>query len=385
MARWHVRKRQLKRPRSDERRSVWDAWVPTPTGPDGKRRPAVKKGFGTEREARVWISEQLALASRGVPGSPGQFGQLLEAWLVSKHGLKPTARASYRRHIDRHLSSVADRDAAKLTSADLLVAYAELLDKGLSGTTVRPVHTTAHGCLSWAVRHDKLIRNVAAMITSEDLPPKNHVEMTAWTGQEVAKILDAANGDLRSLFSVMVRTGLRRGEALALRWEDVNTETATLRVERSLVPRPGGGLDVLRPKTRQSRRTVDAPPSVLETLAELQHPQKAQRLVSGQRPGEFGDLVFTRLDGVTPLSPGTVSREFRNAVRRAGVRPGRLHDLRHSFASLALAAGVPVIIVSRALGHSQPSTTLNVYAHLLPGTSGQAMAAVDAALALPSL
>jgi len=128
----------------------------------------VKKGFATEREARAWISEQLALASRGIPGSPGQFGQLLEAWLVSKHGLKPTARASYRRHIDLHLRSVADRDAAKLTSADLLVTYAELLDKGLSGTTVRSVHATVHGCLSWAVRHDKLIRNVAATITSED-------------------------------------------------------------------------------------------------------------------------------------------------------------------------------------------------------------------------
>jgi integrase len=120
-----------------------------------------------------------------------------------------------------------------------------------------------------------------------------------------------------------------------------------------------------------SRRTVDAPPSVFEMLAALRHEQTTQRLVSGLRPGEYGDLVFTKWDGVTPLSPATVSRSFRKAVRRAKVKPGRLHDLRHTFATLALTAGVPVIIVSRALGHSQPSTTLNVYGHLLPGTSGR--------------
>lgn len=110
------------------------------------------------------------------------------------------------------------------------------------------------------------------------------------------------------------------------------------------------------------------------------HLQTEERLVSGKRPGSFGDLTFTGPDGVAPLSPGTASREFQKAVRRAGVRPGRLHDLRHTFASLALTAGVPVTIVSRALGHSQPSTTLNIYSHLLPGTSAQAMAAVDLAL-----
>lgn len=383
MARGHVRKRHLKRPRSDGRRAVWDAWVPAPPGPDGKRRPSVKKGFGTEREARAWVAEQLSLAHRGIPGSAGELGKLLDAWLVSKHGLKPTARASYRRHIDRHLRPLADHDASKLTSADLLVLYAKLLEDGLSGSTVRAVHATVRGCLGWAVRHNKLVRNVAAAITSEDLPTKNHIEMMAWTGPEVAKILNAAREELRPLFSVIVRTGLRRGEALAVRWADVHPETSTLRIDRSLVPRPGGGLDVLTPKTKKSRRTVDLPPSALETLAALRHEQTAQRLVSGLRPGEFGDLVFTKWDGVTPLSPGTVSRGFQKAVKRSGVRPGRLHDLRHTFATLALTAGVPVIIVSRALGHSQPSTTLNIYGHLLPGTSGQAMAAVDAALAEP--
>jgi integrase len=378
----HVRKRQLKRPRSDGRRLVWDAWCPMPKAADGHRRVTVKKGFATEREARAWIMEQIGLANRGIVGSPGDLGTLLDVWLAAKHGLKPTARASYRRHIDLHLWPLAARDVAKLTSADLLHLYARLLEEGLSGTTVRSVHATVRACLAWAVRHDKLVRSVAASITSAELPAKNHVEMTAWTGLEVTTILRASSSEYRALFSVMVRTGTRRGEVLALRWDDVSYDRSTIRIDRSLVPRPGGGLDLLSPKTKKSRRTVDVPPSVLETLSERRHEQTTQRLVSGSRPGELGDLVFTRADGVAPLAPGVVSREFRRAVRRSGVRAGRLHDLRHTFATLALNAGVPIIIVSRALGHSQPSTTLNVYGHLIPGTSGQAMAAVDAALAV---
>jgi integrase len=272
---------------------------------DGKRRREVKKGFATERDARAWIAEQLALTRKGILGSPGTFGDLQAAWLASKSNLKPTARASYQRHIDLHLKPLAGIDAAKLTSTDLLGLYSTLLKKGLSPTTVRSVHATVRGCLGWAVRHERLIRNVAIAITSEDLPAKNHVEMTAWTGSEIARILAAASEELRPVFSVIVRTGLRRGEALALRWEDVNPETATLRIERSLAPRPGGGLDVLAPKTKKSRRTVDAPPSVLETLATLRHDQAERRLASGLRPGTFGDLVFTAWDGVTPLSPTT--------------------------------------------------------------------------------
>jgi integrase len=381
VARGHVRKRQLKRPRSDGRRAVWDAWCPMPPGPDGKRRPAVRKGFPTERDAQTWISEQLVLARKGIPGSPGEFGKLLDAWLVSKHGLKPTARASYRRHIDLHLRPLADRDAARLTSADLLVLYAQLLQTGLSGTTVRAVHATVRACLTWAVRHDRLGRNVAATIPSSDLPAKSRIEMTAWTGAEVSAILEASSEEIRPFFELVVRTGLRRGEALALRWEDADVETGTLRIERSLVPRPGGGLDILSPKTPKSRRTVDASPAVFEILTPVRHRQAAQQLVSGLRSGEFGALIFTRSDGVTPMSPSVVSREFRRAVRRARVRPGRLHDLRHSFAAIPMSAGVPIVIVSRALGHAHASTTVNTYGHLLPGTSGQAMAAVDAALA----
>jgi len=343
----------------------------------------VKKGFAMEREARAWVAEQLVFADRGVPGSPGTFGELLDAWLGSKHGLKPTARASYRRHIDLHLASLADRDSAKITSADLLALYGKLRHDGLSGSTVRSVHATVRACFNWSVRHNKLVRNAAANVAAEDLPARNRLEMTAWSGSEVNRILEAASEELRPLFSVMARTGIRRGEALALRWEDVSFEARTLTISRSIVPRPGGGLDLLEPKTKQSRRTVDAPPSVLETLGEVRHVQTRERLVSGLRPGSFGDLIFTGDDGVTPISPGVASRQFQRAVRRSKVRPGRLHDLRHTFASMALQAGVPVIVVSRALGHAQPSTTLNIYGHLLPGASSQAMSAVDAALAIP--
>ena len=109
--------------------------------------------------------------------------------------------------------------------------------------------------------------------------------------------------------------------------------------------------------------------------------QLVERLASGERVGEYGDLVFTKRDGVSPVDTTALSRGFSAAVRSAGIKSGRLHDLRHSFATIALTEGVPVLVVSKVLGHSQASTTLNVYGHLMPDAGLAAVQAVEGTIA----
>ncbi len=199
---------------------------------------------------------------------------------------------------------------------------------------------------------------------------------TAWTPVEVVRFLEAAQDHrLYALFYCMITLGLRRGETLGLRWKDVDLEAGTLRVEQALVM-VGSKPTFSKPKTLNSTRSIHLPSDVVVVLRGWKALQSRER---ADLDGAWQDtgLVFTSELG-TLYRPDNLRRTFRDLCAKAKVSTIRVHDLRHSYASLALRRGIPVEVVSERLGHSNPAFTLTVYRHVLEDESkGYALSLSD--------
>ncbi len=207
------------------------------------------------------------------------------------------------------------------------------------------------------------------------------------TPDQARAFLDAARGDrLEALYSVAITLGLRQGEALGLRWDDVDLEARTLHVDRALQRIAGAGLQLVEPKTKKSRRTLSMPDAVVRALRAHRIRQTEERIFAGAAWVDSG-LIFTTLEG-RPLSAShVVNGSFHRVCRAAGIaygthaKPGlRFHDLRHSCASLMLAQGIPARTVMEILGHSQVAITLNRYTHVPTVLMEEAAKAMDRAI-----
>jgi integrase len=232
--------------------------------------------------------------------------------------------------------------------------------------------------LSDAERDGLVPRNVARLAR----PPRT-AEPTrrALTAAEVKTFLTAVRKDpLGPLVSLAIATGLRRGELLALRWSDVAPGDTALSVSRALARSPGGGYAVAEPKSRKARRTVALPALGREALAAQRIRQDAEHAAVGTAWQDRDGLVFTDPLG-RAWHPETVTSAYRALVVRSGIGQLRLHDLRHTAATLALSAGVPVRDVSDALGHASPSITLDIYGQAVAEGPRRVADAMDRTLA----
>ena len=178
-----------------------------------------------------------------------------------------------------------------------------------------------------------------------------------------------------ALYHLAVSTGMRMGELLGLKWEDLDKEQAALHIQRQLTRLHGIGLRLMPPKTKAATRRIDLGQQSLEVLKQHQERQFQDMATAGDR-WEENDLIFASTIG-TFINPSNLRREFKPLLKKAGLPQIRFHDLRHTAASLMLNNGVPVIVVSRRLGHAQPSITLDVYAHLIPSKQQEAAALMD--------
>jgi integrase len=197
--------------------------------------------------------------------------------------------------------------------------------------------------------------------------------MKTWSAELLAAFLQATENDrLGALWHLLALTGLRRGEALALAWEDVDLEKGSLAVRRALIPN-GKEVVVCEPKTAHGRRLIALDP---ETVGVLKG-QAARQSVEQATAKSWTDtgLIFTREDGQA-LHPEVVSRFFRQALKRTALPTIRLHDLRHTHATLALRAGIHPKVVSERLGHATVSITLDTYSHAIPAMQGEAAARI---------
>jgi integrase len=259
----------------------------------------------------------------------------------------------------------------RLTPGHLNAIYADLLGRGLSAQTVLHVHATIRRALADATRWDMVPRNVALLAS----PPRpSRPELQVWTVQELRVFLAHVEDDrLYGLWLLAASTGMRRGELLGLQWPDFDPGRARVAVRRSLVT-VGHEVVVSEPKTANGRRSVALDPATVAGIKAWRKRQMAERLAWGPAWTD-SSLVFTRENG-RPLHPREVTRAFTCHVLAAGVPVIRLHDLRHTHATLALAAGVHPKIVQERLGHSSIAITLDTYSHAVPALEEQAAATV---------
>lgn len=361
--------------RSDGR---WTAVVSV--GYEGGRRR--RKAFYGRTRQEVARKLTTALKAKedglGLPQERETVGRFLRSWLESvQPSLRPRTVEAYDLNIRRLIPHIGTIRLARLTPKAVQSCYGDLLTRGLSARSVQQAHAVLHRAMRQAVQWGLLGRNPADAVA----PPRPaRREMRTLGSVEVQQLFEATAGErLHALWVLLVTTGLRLGEALGLAWEDLDTEAGRLSVTRALQRQRGVGLVFVEPKTARSRRSVLVPASTLAAVREHRTMQLAERLALGPAWEELG-LVFCHQHG-RPLDPSFVDREFHSALKRAELPRVRVHDLRHTAATLLLERGVHAKIVQDMLGHSTITLTLDLYSHVTPTMQQEAVAQMEAIFA----
>jgi integrase len=339
--------------------------------PEGKRRQVWKSGFPTKKAAEQALATSLSDLAKGIEPIRQRItlrGYLNDEWLPSLHDLRPNTRLSYetlaRRHIVPRLGHVLLHQLTRADCERLVRELGQADEKGrvLSPATIRRVHALLHACLNKAVRDGLVFANVATHVR---LPRNPRKPRLTWTPEQLQIFLTAAWEDpLGPLYLVLATTGMRRGEAVGLPWSNVDLDRGILAVTQSMLSLSYRVL-VDEPKTRSSERTIALDAGTVEALRIVQELQAKNAALLGDAWTDTG-LVFTRADG-TAWHPGFVSKHFAVLTRNAGLPAIRLHDLRHTHASIGLARGVHLKVMQERLGHSSISVTANMYSHVTPG------------------
>jgi len=359
--------------------------VELPRDPITGKRKQRAEVFSTMKTAQAARNEWLTEIERGtaVDGTKMTVGEHLEHWLgIHKHDLRPATVQQYTSLIRAHLiPTLGSIPLARLQPAHLTAMYADKRENGrLHGTgglaprSVRHLHIVLHEALDFAVKQQMLPRNVADAV---DAPRFTRKEMTTWTGEDARTFLTTAEGDTYApIWLLMLTTGLRRGEALGVRWGDFDAAKGMLHVRQTIID-VGGHAITSTPKTNAGRRTVRLSPACVTALKEHRKTQAARRLAAPT--WENIELVFTTGEG-KPVQPRVLSRAFDVLQAKAKVPRIRLHDLRHTHATLLFNDGKNIKMISQRLGHSDVGITLAVYAHLAHDAQDEAATAIDGLL-----
>ena len=359
-----------------------------------ERRQVVQGGFPTQGDAKLQRARALDKLGKGryLPPERMTLAEYLRRWLaqVEKQDLRQTTLNNYRRNVREHLIGPRAKPF-RLGSIELrrlkleaIREHYEMLGegypverkgklverRGLGVESRRRIHSCLHKALNDAMEVGYLDHN-PAWKAARNLKPEPR-ELDVWTADELRQFF-AATLDTPSypLWHTLAMTGMRRGEACGLQWGDVDTGAGILTIRRSRVP-VGSRVYEQTPKTRKTR-IVDLDPDTVAVLKELHERQRKARPVV--QLDDSKEYLFTRADG-QPVHPNDVSRAFNYAVSAAGLRRIPLHGLRHTHASLAIDAGVPISVVSDRLGHANANITLGVYTHQLRGSQAKAACTV---------
>lgn len=299
---------------------------------------------------------------------------LLGQWLPAKEStIAATTHARYVTSVEHYLlPHLGATPLRRLQAEDIEALYRRLLLNGsrrggpLGAKTVKNLHQIIHSALRDAVDRGLLALNPATTVRPPDprKRPSTSRRARSWTTAELRRFLEnTATHPHAMLFRLTAATGMRRGEVLGLRWDDVHFDTGRIEVTQALTS-VGYRLEFSRLKTRTSRRNITIDADTMNRLAEFKHHQTAQLTAVGAK-NELG-LVFVRSCG-GPIHPHSISQAFERAQHGIDVVGVRFHDLRHTHATLLLRDRVPIKVVSERLGHSNPAFTMVTYQHVLPG------------------
>jgi integrase len=376
-------------PRRDPSNGTWWFIVDLPPNAAGKRRQAKRRGFKTKALAQAALDDLRVKARQGTYVAPVRqtvAEYFRNDWLPAvRRQLAESTWESYERNVRHHVEPrIGQVQLSAVDGALLNRLYSDLLTSGrirgsqspgLKPRTVRYVHTIVHAALKDAVRWRRLPMNPADQATPPSAKSAKPPEMKVWTGPQLARFLELL-GDNRYRWPwlFLATTGCRRGEALGLRWQDVDLDRRVVSIRQELIPltKPSGrGREGrLVPRTKSERpRVIELDSPTVAALKAWRVEQARERLFVGDGYDDHG-LVFCWQDG-RPYHPEAFSKAFDRKLRQepfASELPLiRLHDLRHTWATLALVAGVDVKIVSERLGHSSPMVTWQTYQHVIKG------------------
>ena len=367
-------------------KGTWEIFYDMGADPiTGRRRQKSQTVKGTKRDAQRILREVLLSVEQGSYVKPNKItlGEWLSQWLKDYVSMNTTDRTqeSYRYIVEGHLiPSVGKVILADLQPQHIQSYYAEKLSNGradgeggLSARSVVYHHRILSKALNYAVKMGMVVRNVANLVE----PPRvKKVTMNTLSTEEVTRFLEAAKEtDYYVFFATLLYTGLRRGELLALRWRNLDLIKGNLTVVETAYKLGNGDYIIKEPKTAHSRRSVTLSTSLIELFRAYRIDQELLRIQLGVSLNA-DDFVFIRPDG-SPLNPSAVSLAFRRITHKAGLKDIRIHDLRHTHATLMLQAGVNPKVVSERLGHASISITLDIYSHVLPGMQEAAVEKFD--------
>lgn len=386
----------------------WRAAVTT--GKDANGRPTRKVyTAATRHEVADELKRALRDQQRGINIDPEKVtvARFLTSWLEDiKHDVEPATYVSYEGAVRLHLSPALGRILLSKLRPEHIQEFKKakleaVVSKGpgvrkpvkdrpapeprhLSAKTVQYLLLVLRMALTKACKLDLVPRNVAELV---DFPKADTREIRPYTPEEAQRFVAAAKGHrLGALFSAAMALGLRKGEALALQWPAIDLERRTLSVRLALqrikLPGEKKGRLLLKEPKRSSRRTLNIPQVVLSELIAQRRRQEEERALAGSRWKDSG-YVFTTGIG-TPLEPRNVERAFLEIVKAAELPRIRVHDLRHTAATILLAQGVHPRVVMELLGHSQIAITMNLYSHVVPALRKDAADKMEAALNPPS-
>lgn len=358
-------------------------WAASISLEGGKR----KTFYGRTRKA---VQEQLKTAlhqqQQGIlaTGPQQKVEQFLQHWLenVHKQSIRSRTYERYEEIVRLHLvPGIGHHQLQKLSPQHLQSFYTNKLEEGLSTTTVISFHNVLHKALETAVRWNLISRNVCDLVSP---PRRKRFEIQPLSVEQVQQLVAVTRDHrLEALFLLALATGMRRGELLGLKWQDINFQTDMLQIRRILtrvptkVKKPQGAAYVeAEPKTEKGRRSILLPPFVVEALKQHRARQLEARLKAGAAWQEH-DYVFCTSVGTHLHPTRDVLNQLKVLLAKAELPDIRFHDLRHSSATMLLSMGVHPKIVQEILGHSQISMTMDTYSHVLPTMQKEAMSKLN--------
>ena len=321
---------------------------------DGER---LSYSANTRAECNEWLRKTMDLVDKGMTFQSHNLTlkeYLVDWFSTKKNTIKPKTAYDYGRLLKNYIYPTLGKIKLKeLTTHRITRFYADMKKKGRGVRTIQITHNILRSSLQDAVRNGIIGRNpcVGALI-----PRNSPREMLVLTESQVTKFLIAAeNSRYKALYHLAITTGMRYSELIGLKWSDIDWDKGTIKVQRQLQYIPHKGYQFNRPKTRSGIRTIMLGKTTLSKLRQ-HYNENAHEDQTGE------NLIFVNGIG-TQIYFKRFHKDFKRVLKNAGLPNIRFHDLRHTAATLMIANGIPVVIVSKILGHSKPSVTMNIYAH----------------------
>ncbi|WP_053361932.1 site-specific integrase [Bacillus sp. FJAT-27251] len=350
-------------------------------GNNGKRKQKKKMGFKTKKEANTFLIEALNDINKGTYIEPSRilFSEFLEEWFKTKQiSLGTQTKSVHKNYLYKYIiPSLGHIPLSQLKTIHINNFINEMNQRKYSPATIKKAVNIIKNSLEFGIDIEMINKNVAKKAT---LPKEIKNEMKVWNQEEVNKFLKVAKGSrYYPFFYLALMTGMRKGEILALRWKDIDLENMLLTINQTLTQ--DGKEFIAGAKTKASNRTMDLSESTVKIL-------KAHKVLIQQEKLALGkdyvnhDLVICTQIGTPVHSSNLRNRVFNQLIKEAEVSKIRLHDLRHTHATLLLSVGVNVKVISERLGHSSIKITLDTYSHVLPTMQKEAVKKLDDMLTL---